>query len=101
MPVHSEVNQGRCVARVAGDMNIYAAAELKSQLAALLGQAPEVELNLSEVNEFDSAGMQLLLGLKREAAQTGKPLRFTQPSTSVKDVIAIYNLAPEIGASEG
>lgn len=97
MTVQAEMQNGLCSARIAGEMNIYAAAELKERFAGLLEDSAELELNLSEVKEIDTAGVQLLLLLKREAQRTGKAVRFTAHSDVVREVIELYNLANYFG----
>jgi anti-anti-sigma factor len=50
---------------VAGDMTVYCAADLKTALLAEVA-AGNSSLNLSQVQEFDTAGLQLVLLLNRE-----------------------------------
>lgn len=50
---------------VSGDMTVYAAAELKTALLAEVA-AGNTALDLAQVQEFDTAGLQLLLMLNRE-----------------------------------
>ena len=52
---------------VAGDMTVYCASELKPALLAEAAAGYDsLELDLSQVQEFDTAGLQLLLMLNRE-----------------------------------
>ena len=55
------------------DMTIYQAQAQKEQLLAALAATPHLELDLSGVGEMDTAGLQLLLLLKREGVQQGDP----------------------------
>jgi anti-sigma B factor antagonist len=50
---------------VAGDMTVYCAADLKTALLAAVA-AGNSSLNLSQVQEFDTAGLQLIMLLNRE-----------------------------------
>jgi anti-anti-sigma factor len=50
---------------VAGDMTVYCAADLKTALLAEVA-AGNSSLNLSQVQEFDTAGLQLIVLLNRE-----------------------------------
>ena len=59
---------------VEGELAIYRAVEFKDRLLAALSAAGEVEVDLSQVNEMDSAGVQLLLLTRREAMASGKPV---------------------------
>jgi anti-sigma B factor antagonist len=49
-------------------------------------------LDLSEVTEFDCAGMQLLLVARREADQLGKQLTLQGASPAVRDAFALLGM---------
>ena len=75
-----------------GEMNIYAAAELQLQVQqALLADGP-IAVDLSEVSEIDSVGIQQLLLLQRECLQTQRALRITAQSAAVEEVFHLLNL---------
>ena len=80
-----------------GDLTIYRAFELKATLLDALAASDELELDLSQVGEMDSAGLQLLILLKKEAQHAGKPVRFVGHSQAVSEVIDFCNLAAEFG----
>lgn len=52
---------------IVGDMTVYSAGDLKTALLAQTIVGRRLELDLSRVREFDTAGLQLLLMLKRRA----------------------------------
>lgn len=81
----------------AGDMTIYQVAEMKPTLLSGLREGGEIELNLSEVSEMDTAGFQLLLMLKREASRLGKPFRMVGHSHATLEVIDAYRMASYFG----
>lgn len=83
--------------RLSGELTIYHAAEIKPQLVALIGRADTPDLDLSEVTELDTAGLQLLLFARREANAAGKPLRCLSPSPVVIDVLSLCNLTAKLG----
>lgn len=93
--VESEGAQSRV--SIEGDMTIYTAAELTPQLLALLGTSEEVEVNLSRVGEMDTAGLQLLILAKREAARTDKKLRLVGHSPAVTATLDLCNMAGFFG----
>lgn len=97
MVVVSEMEAGKCQLRVEGDMTIYTAAELKNELISCIGKAQCWELDLSQVNEMDSAGLQLLILLKREAAKRGAQLALTAHSHAVTEVIDTFSMASYFG----
>lgn len=82
---------------IEGEMSIYSAAEYKTQLLDHLADCEELELNLSEVGEMDSAGLQILLVLKREAEATGRDLRLINHSRAVYEVLELLNMQGHFG----
>ena len=81
-----------------GELTIQTAAEQKAALMALLEAADEVEVRLEDVTELDTAGLQVLLLVKREAAQLGKTLRLVSANRIVTDVLNIAHLTTELDA---
>ena len=79
------------------DLTIYNALEHKARLLDALASAEVLELDLMQVNEIDTAGLQLLILLKREASRTGKSVAITAHSHAVRSVIDFCNLAAELG----
>jgi len=82
---------------IAEEFTIYHALELKNTLLDALATTDELELDLSCVGEMDSAGLQLLILLKKEAQRTGKCVRIVAHSQAVSAVIEFCNLAAEFG----
>ncbi len=97
MTIRVETQNGICRARVSGEMTIYHAAEMKGELLPCLDRCAEVEINLSEVSEMDTAGFQLLLLAKREAAGAGKLLRLVEHSPATLEVLDLFNMASYFG----
>lgn len=79
------------------DLTIYQALEQKKQLLDALNAADELELDLAQVAEIDTAGLQLLILAKREAQNAGKKLTIVAHSQSVRAVIDFCNLAATLG----
>lgn len=79
------------------DLTIYHALEQKTKLLDALAAADDLELDLMQVSEIDSAGLQLLILLKKEAQRAGKRLSIVAHSQSVRSVIDFCNLAAELG----
>jgi anti-sigma B factor antagonist len=69
-----------------------AAAEKSRLVAAVRAPGTITELDLSGVQEMDSAGVQLLLLCVRIAEFAGGSLRLTAPSAPVRDVIELLRL---------
>jgi len=79
------------------DMTIYQAQTQKEQLLAALAAADHLELDLSGVAEMDTAGLQLLMLLKREVLQQGKRLTISGHSPAVQQILDFCNLVGVFG----
>jgi anti-anti-sigma factor len=88
-----ETSQGAvaCLA-VEGELTIYRAAELKPALMDAVRAHDAPVFDLSAVTEFDSAGLQLLLMARREAALLGRQLAVSAASPAVRDACALLGI---------
>lgn len=88
-----ETSQGAaaCLA-VEGEMTIYRAAELHPALLDMVRTQDAPVLDLTDVTEFDSAGVQLLLVARREAERLGKRLALRGASAAVRDTFTLLGL---------
>ncbi|MBM0105656.1 STAS domain-containing protein [Steroidobacter sp. S1-65] len=79
--------------RIDGEMTIYRASEVAQTLfAAVRTQDGDVRLDLSNVTEFDTAGLQVVLMARRIAAASGHRLDVVRPSEAVMDVLKLCNV---------
>lgn len=77
-------------------MTIYRAAELKETVLAALAAAPALDIELRQVEEIDTSGIQLLLLARREAAREGKPLRLVGHSAAVREAFALLGFDEQL-----
>ncbi len=83
-----------------GELTIYTAAELKEKFsAALLAEQP-LEIDLSQVGEMDTAGLQLLLLAQRESAARKQPVTFLKPSQAVLDTLQLCGLSDLVQSAD-
>ena len=82
---------------IASRMTIYEATEHKRALLDALGGCAELEIDLSGVSDLDTAGIQLLVLAKREAARAGKAVRLVAPSPATIEVIDLFSLGSFFG----
>lgn len=82
---------------IQGEMTIYTASEQKKALSDQLNASKELQIDLSGVSEIDSAGLQLLMFIKREAAEHQIPLSLIQHSQVVVEVLELLNLSTHFG----
>ena len=86
--------------RIDGEFTIYRAAELAAALKAALAEVPAggaFEVDLSEVTEMDSAGVQLLIAAKRSSEESGRALHVAGLSPAAVEVFDILQLATHFG----
>jgi anti-anti-sigma regulatory factor len=79
------------------NLTIYNASEQKKLLLAAVAVAETLELDLSPVSEIDTAGVQLLILLKREAQLCGHGLRIVAHSPAVSEALEFFNLTTFFG----
>ncbi len=80
---------------IAGSLTIYEVGQAHSELAAVLHneiQVPTWRLDLSEVEELDTAGVQLLLALHKSLLQLGIVLETCNPATAVRELLELLRL---------
>ena len=82
---------------IKGELNIFSAAELRLQLLEALATSTELEVDLAQVSEIDSAGLQLMLAAKREAVARNLTLHFTGHSPAVFDALELCKLSGLLG----
>ncbi|HYE38112.1 STAS domain-containing protein [Methylocaldum sp.] len=83
--------------RLAGELTVYHAAEVKRPLMAMLQEKTELEIDLSGISEIDTAGLQLLMLAKKEADRSQKNLRLVSHSAPVLELMDLYDLAGFFG----
>jgi len=77
---------------LSGEMTIFSALQSKSQLLEASRGNKALDVDLSQVSEFDVAGLQLIAMMKREALAQGNTLRFVSHSAAVSEVLQLCNL---------
>lgn len=82
---------------ISEDMTIYNAIAQKQLLLDALQAPGGLEIDLSLVAEIDTAGFQLLLLIKREAARLGKTALITAHSPAVRELLDFLNMAAVFG----
>lgn len=91
------MNEKRITRHIAieGEFNIFTASAIRERLLAALDIADELEVDLGQVTDVDSAGLQLMIATKLEAQVRGKILRFLDRSTSLHDTLDLSDLTAQ------
>lgn len=91
---------GSACLRLDGELTIYRAGELKQPLLDAVRAAAVPAIDLADVTEIDTAGVQLLLMARREAAALGRGCALQRPSAPVREAFEVLELALDGGATE-
>lgn len=82
---------------IGDNLTIYQVPQQKDRLLEALSASDALELDLSQVGEIDTAGLQLLLLVKREAMKAGKALTLSAHSPAVRELFEFTRLAGYFG----
>lgn len=87
------------VLSIGGEFTIFTAGEIKKRLLDVVAdnRDQEIEIDLSDVTEIDSAGLQLMIMAKKQATSEGKTIRFSRHSDPVLDLLDLCDLAGFFG----
>ena len=83
-----------------GPLSIYTAADSKPRLTSALHGALALRIDLSAVDEFDCAGLQLLLATCAQARQMDIELHFVGVSPVVAELFKLAGLGELLRAKE-
>ncbi len=89
----SDESSGESQLALVGEFCVFNAAEVKPQLFELIQAGAAQEIDLSQVSEIDTAGVQLLLMAKRVAASVERELVLVNHSEAVLEIIELLNLS--------
>lgn len=92
MTINTNWQGRRCIIRLEQEMNIYTAATLKEPLLTPLTKSRELALDLTQVSDMDTSGVQLLLMIHREAIRQHVALHITGMSSAVREALSLYGL---------
>jgi anti-sigma B factor antagonist len=79
---------------LAGELDLYTAPRLQSELAAALsgGNPPRLVVDMSAVDFCDSTGMNVLLAAHRRASEQGGSLELAGPRPAVRKILQVTGL---------
>ena len=96
----STTAQGLCKWVIDEDLTIYEIEQIKKGLSDDIDIYENFELDLSNVNEIDSAGIQLLLALKHALTKETKKFTLTSVSISVSQLMNTYGIGGDFTVGE-
>lgn len=91
----SSQSQGdHTVLALAGEIDLYTAPRLQSELATVLAGGPpaKIVVDMSGVEFCDSTGMNVLLAAHRQARERGGDLELAAPRAAVRKILQVTGL---------
>jgi anti-sigma B factor antagonist len=92
--VSSRSQGGHTIVALAGEIDLYTAPRLQSELtAAMRGEQPaRIVVDMSAVEFCDSTGMNVLLAAHRQASEQGGDLALAAPRAAVRKILEVTGL---------
>ena len=95
MDITIEEKEGKRILKFGDKLTIYQVSDIQKGLLGSLSEKLDLELDLSEVEECDTAGIQILLSLMKSASSMKIDLSFENISNAVKGTAIHLGLNPE------
>ena len=96
-----EEKDGCVVLKINGNLSVYEVANLRDELVACFDMYDGLTLDLNEVNDCDTAGIQLLCSAGKTAAETGKNFAVSVVSVSVGETLECAGLDTNFAGYRG
>jgi len=81
---------------ISGDLTIYTANEYRNSILKKYSANKNMEINLAEVEEIDSSGLQLLAAMNKEITSHGCEMRLVSVSDVVIDALETSRLINDL-----
>ncbi len=94
---HASQKDHQPILSLTGVLTIYTVAQARQEIPARLAKRKAQVLDLSGIEELDTAGAQLLLWLKRDASSRGTELALAHHSPAVVEVLDLLRLTAAFG----
>lgn len=88
--VEKKKDKGNVSIAVEGEMTIYSARELLTDLSKYLDKIKNIEIDLSKVTKIDTSGFQLLSMARKEVESKDKTFKIVKPSIDVTRIFKLY-----------
>ena len=77
---------------LSGELTIYSVQELKSLLLTAVDGNSDVTIDMSEVSEVDTAGLQLVLLARKELESRGLHLTLSAANSEITDTLNLFGI---------
>ena len=95
MKITNTQMDGKSVVKIEGDLRIGSVADAKAELVAILAANNDIQLDLSDIGQCDTAGIQLLLMTRASAGAAGNALITIGDTPAFRAALARLGIAAE------
>lgn len=99
MRIRTEPGSDRLQVNIEDELTIYTVADNRATLLEQWHQECPLEMDLSDVSEIDSAGIQWLLQILLEGERNQLSVSFINPSQPVKESLELLHLTHRLSGS--
>ena len=92
MGIKIENNKNKTSLCIDGELTIYTAQEYRQSILAGFTTNKDLELDLAEVEEIDTSGLQILAAMNKEMTEYGNEMKIIAASNVVIDAIQASHL---------
>lgn len=92
MNISFNATSRRCEIQCGESLTIYEVAEIRGGVLPFIKEAKEYFMNLSQTEEIDTAGVQLLIALHKQSESDGGYLKLDGCNPQVKSTLLIFNV---------
>ena len=92
MTITKTVQDGACHISLVGDIKIYEAMNNKQEMFSELESYQSLKLDISQIEDIDASGLQLLILLRKEVKERNIPFELVAMSTPVLKLLELYRL---------
>lgn len=98
----ADTHKKGAVLQLKGNLSIYEVTGIREELLAALAKQKSITVDLQQVEEWDVAGLQLLVSMRKSATDSGVSLSFANPPQQLCDTLPLLGLASDFisGKSE-
>lgn len=97
MEIEFKKTAGSTTAKCRGRLTIYTVAGVREAFNSIVGEGKPTTLNMEELVDIDTAGIQLLMALKRQCGVQGIELNIRNHSPILISILDLYGLAGYFG----
>ncbi len=96
MSIAIETDEKKTSLCIDGELTIYSAQEYRKSIIAGFSAHKTLDVDMTDVDEIDTSGLQLLLAMNKELVTNGSEMTLVSVSDVTKDAIQVSRLSTDL-----